>query len=87
MITLTFNSNNISAYIFDDAHDLVSTDTEITCPHFIIADMNSTNSTIHADVTPPEDWQGGKYFFESGAWTPDPDWIDPRLMEIAEREA
>jgi hypothetical protein len=87
MITITFNDTNISAYIFDDGYELVSTDTEITCSDFIIGDMNSTNATIHNGVTPPDDWRGGNYLFDGADWTLNPNWIDSRLHEIAELEA
>ena len=87
MQTITFNDTSVSAYIFDDEHNLVATPTEITCPHFIIGDMNSTNATVHTGVTPPADWQGGNYLFDGSAWTLNPDWTDPKLHEIAELEA
>jgi hypothetical protein len=87
MQTITFNESDISAYIFEDDQNLVATPTEITCPNFIIGDMNSTNATIHTGVTSPEDWQGGKYLFDGTSWTLNPDWTDPRLAEIAELEA
>jgi hypothetical protein len=87
MQTITFNETNISAYIFDDEHNLVATPENITCPHFIIGDMNSTNATIHRGVTSPEDWQGGNYLFDGTSWTLNPNWTDPKLSEIAELEA
>jgi hypothetical protein len=87
MQTITFNESNISAYIFEDEHNLVATGTEITCPHFIIGDMNLTNATVHSGVTSPDDWQGGNYLFDGTSWTLNPDWTDPKLHEIAELEA
>jgi hypothetical protein len=86
MQTITFNESNISAYVFEDEHNLVATPTEITCPHFIIGDMNSTNATVHTGVTSPEDWQGGNYLFDGATWTLNPDWTDPKLSEIARLE-
>jgi len=83
MQTITFNSNNVSAYTFDDAHSLVSTSDSITCPHFVVCDMNSSNSTIHTGVTPPADWQGGRYTFDGTTWTELAGWIDPKVAEIA----
>ena len=77
MKTITFNSNNVSAYTFDDAHDLVATTENITCPHFIIGDLNLTNSTIHEGVTPPADWRGGKYTYADSAWTINPNYVEP----------
>lgn len=84
MQTITFNSNNISAYIFDDAHSLVATTENITCPHFIIGDMNTTNATIHTGVTPPTDWQGCRYTFDGTAWAEVEGWVDPNLPEDME---
>jgi hypothetical protein len=69
MKTITFNTNNVSAYIFDDTCDIVITTNNITCPHFVIGDMNSMNSTLHEDVSPPEDWVGGRYTFDGTTWT------------------
>jgi len=83
MKTITFNSNNVSAYQFDDGVSVVSTTANIVCPEFIIGDMNSTNATIHTDVTPPVDWQGGKYTFDGTTWTEVLGWVDPKVAEIA----
>jgi hypothetical protein len=82
MQTITFNDSSISAYTFDDAHDLVATAENITCPHFVIGDMNTSNATIHTGVTPPADWQGGMYLFDGATWTLNPNWTDPKLAEI-----
>ena len=82
MKTITFNESSISAYTFDDADALIATAENITCPHFIIGDLNSTNATIHTGVTPPTDWQGGMYLFYGTAWTLNPNWTDPKLAEI-----
>jgi hypothetical protein len=83
MQTITFNDSNISAYIFEDEHSLTATAENITCPHFIIGDMNSNNATITTGVTSPADWQGGKYLFDGTDWTENADWTDPTLAEIA----
>ncbi len=77
MKTVIETATNISKYIFDDAHDLTMTATNITCPHFIIGDMNSTNATITEDVTPPEDWAGCKYTLDGNTWALNPDWVEP----------
>ena len=79
MKTIIENGTNISKYIFEDAHDLVATAENITCPHFVICDMNSTNAAIITGVTPPEDWGGCKYSYEGGIWTLNPDWVDPAI--------
>jgi hypothetical protein len=87
MQTITFNESTISAYIFDDAHDLVTTADNITCPYFVIGDMNTSNATIHTGVDSPADWQCGMYLFDGTTWTLNPDWTDPKIREIAELEA
>jgi len=81
MQTITINSSesgdNISAYIFEDGDTITSESDRITCPDFVILDMNSSNSTIHTGVTPPEDWVGGKYFFDGTTWTVNELWEEP----------
>jgi hypothetical protein len=86
MQTITFNDTSVSAYIFDAEHNLVATPENITCPHFIIGDMNSTTATVHTGVTSPVDWQGGKYLFDGAIWSLNPDWTDPKLAEITRLE-
>jgi hypothetical protein len=86
MQTITFNDSNISSYIFEDnATITVSTDS-ITCPGFIICDMNSGNATVTQNVTPPADWKGGKYVFDGTNWIDNPIWNDPQELEIARLE-
>jgi len=87
MQTITFNDSNKSTYIFEDADTLTATAENITTPNFIIGDMNSSNATIHTGVTPPEDWQGGKYLFDGTSWTSNENWTDPKEARIAELKA
>jgi len=86
MKTITFNESNISAYKFEDLDNTTSSAQNITCPEFIIGDMNSTNATIHENVTPPVDWQGGKYTFDGTTWAIVDGWVDPKLAEISRLE-
>jgi len=83
MQTITFNSNNVSAYTFDDAHTLTASADSITTPTFIIGDMNSSNATIHTGTTPPADWQGNRYTFDGTTWAEVTGWVDPKVAEIA----
>jgi len=87
MQTITFNDSTISPYIFEDGDTLTVTAENITTPSFIIGDMNSSNATLHTGVTPPEDWQGGKYLFDGTSWTTNENWTDPVEERIAEIEA
>ena len=78
MKTITHNDrSNLSTYIFADDDTITATAERTTCPDFIITDMNTSNSTIHTGVTPPEDWAGGKYLFDGTTWSANPDWVEP----------
>lgn len=77
MKTLVHNETKESRFVFNDGDGVALTENMIYCPGFNIADMNSTNSTLVENVTPPEDWIGGKYLYDAGAWTLNPNWVDP----------
>jgi len=92
MKTLTFNENNHSPYIFADDKSVVVEAHRITVgdaddPDFYIGDMNSSNATLHLDVTPPDDWEGNRYTFNGSAWTAIEGWVDPKVAQIAELQA
>ena len=73
------NTGNVSIYIFEDEEVLDITDTNITVgapPKFIISDCNSTNTTLHSNVTSPEEWCGHKYTYD-GAWSAVEGWVSP----------
>jgi hypothetical protein len=81
MKTITFNDNNISVYLFADDKALnVQSDKIIVGDpeELIIGDCNSSNVTVHENVTEPDDWYGWKYFYDGTTWTLNPDWVDPR---------
>ena len=87
MKTITFNDTNISAYTFADSDIITASEQGITCPDFVIGDMNASNETIHENVTPPEDWQNGRYTFNGTTWAEVAGWVDPKLEHIAHLEA
>jgi len=81
MKTITFNDSNVSVYLFadDKALDVQSDKIIVGDPEeLIIADCNSSNVTVHENVTEPDDWFGWKYFYDGTTWTLNPDWVDPR---------
>jgi len=86
MQTITFNDNNASVYIFSDSDEITPTESNIKCPRFVIGDMNASNATVHENVTPPEDWQGGRYTFDGVSWASIASWSDPTLDHIARLE-
>ena len=81
MKTITRNDNNISLFLFadDKVIDLQADRTVIGDPEeLIVADCNSSNVTVHENVTEPDDWYGWKYFYDGTTWTLNSDWVDPR---------
>jgi len=78
MKTLT-NTDNVSIYLFEDGEAVSITSSNITVgapPKFIISDCNSTNTTLHSNVTSPEEWMGHKYTY-NGAWAAVEGWVTP----------
>lgn len=84
MKTITRNDNDISLYIFDDV-EIVSVNSDETVVGFpkklTIDDCNSSNVTLHENVTPPEDWFGWKYLFDGAEWILNPNWVEPTVLE------
>ena len=81
MKTITRNEDNISIWMFadDKALDVQSDKIIVGDPEeLIIGDCNSSNVTVHENVTDPDDWFGWKYFYDGTTWTLNPDWVDPR---------
>lgn len=72
MKTIIETSTNISKYLFEDDVSVDMTSEQIIVgdpPRFIIADMNSDNSTLYTDITnAPDDWSGCKYTFDGTTW-------------------
>lgn len=81
MKTITRNEDNLSIWMFadDKALDVQSDKIIVGDPEeLIIGDCNSSNVTVHENVTEPDDWFGWKYFYDGTTWTLNPDWVDPR---------
>ena len=81
MKTITRNEDNISIWMFadDKALDVQSDKIIVGNPEeLIIGDCNSSNVTVHENVTEPDDWFGWKYFYDGTTWTLNSDWVDPR---------
>lgn len=76
----TLVRDNISLYLLADDETVVMTTENIIVgnpPKFIIGDCNSVNTTLHENVTGPEDWVGCKYIFNGTDWTLNPNWVEP----------
>ena len=81
MKTIVENSTSLSKYIFANDDSVTISSDNIVTPNFIIADLNSGNSSMIENVTPPENWSGDRYTFDGSTWTANPDWVDPTLVE------
>lgn len=76
----TLVRDNISLYLLDDDEAVVMTEQNIIIgspPRFIVADCNSSNTTLFEGVTAPADWTGWKYMFDGSNWTLNPDFVMP----------
>lgn len=77
MKTLIENATRESKYIWSDDAVITLGNSMTFTPEFNIGDLNSTNATLVDNVTPPDDWYGCKYLYDAGAWTLNPNWVDP----------
>jgi len=62
-------NNNLVKYVFNgDVNIDVQSDKIVVNGEHIILDMNITNSYVLDSITPPEDYVGGKYYFNDSTW-------------------
>ena len=84
MKTIVDNGNNQSIYLLEDDEELnvTATKIEIGAPvKQIVSDYNSTNTIVHENVEPPDDWIGRKYIFDGTDWSLNEDYEEPRSEE------
>lgn len=75
MKTITRNEENISIFVADDDVEITVQGDRIIIGEpedFIMGDRNSGNSTLHENVTLPEDYHIYKYKFDGTNWTVNP---------------
>jgi len=81
MKTIVETSTKLCKYLLADDVKITATSDTITVgdpAQFIIADLNSGNTTITENVTnAPSDWVGNKYKLDGSTWSANPDWVDP----------
>lgn len=83
MKTIT-NLANLSLHLFDDDEYLNITEDCMSAgvPVKIrISDCNINNVKLFTKTTSPNDWVGGKYFFDGAVWTLNPDYVEPITPE------
>ena len=79
MKTLINTESKVSLYLFADSEtvDVQSSKTVVGDPEtLIIADCNSSNSTLVEGVTEPTEYVGWKYLYDGG-WQSNPDYVAP----------
>ena len=85
MKTIVETSTKLSKYLLADDVTITSTSDNITVgdpAQFIIADLNSGNTTITENVTnAPSNWSGNRYTFDGTSWSANSDWLDPDTIE------
>mgnify|MGYP003660978868 FL=1 len=81
MKTIVETSTKLCKYLLADDVVITATSDNITVgdpAQFIIADLNSGNTTITENVTnAPSDWTGNKYKLDGTTWSANSDWVDP----------
>jgi len=81
MKTIVETSTKLCKYLLADDVTITATSDSITVgdpAQFIIADLNSSNTTITENITnAPSDWVGNKYKLDGTTWSANPDWVDP----------
>ena len=78
MRTLT-NLDGVSLYLVADDETLLVRDDAayIGNPLLIVSDMREGLSVVVEGITPPNDWQPGRYFLIDGKWSLNDDWQEP----------
>lgn len=78
MKTITRKDNNVSKFLLEDNVQVDITTESITIAEpedTIIIDLNSSNTTLHTNVTnAPDDYVGEKYRFDGTTWSLNPDY-------------
>lgn len=91
--TIVRNSDSVSCYLLEDsaAVDLsASPNTTVRNnggKDFDIADLDSSNATVHSGVTAPSGWKGGKHTYNGSAWGDVSGWVDPAAQHLESEKA
>lgn len=77
MQTIIEKFTGVSRFIFEDDAEIILTDTSVITPLFIVGDISRHDVVIVKNVTPPEDWQCGRYQYSVNGWTEVFGWVEP----------
>lgn len=92
MKTIVRKNTNVSLYLVPDATPVLLDENKAQVGadpvEFFVGDCDSSNAVLHENVPDIEGWIPWKYLFDAGAWTLNPDWIDPSTSaEVQSEEA
>ena len=80
MKTIVRKGTNLSLYLVaDDVPVVMDAEmAQIGNPvDMYVFDCTTDTAVLHENVSNPDDWRGGKYLYDAGAWTLNPNWVDP----------
>lgn len=87
MKIITRNSNNEVLFMLDDSIEVTVTDNDISYTEYVseidktidnvIWDLNSSNATVHENVTVPEGAQARRKTFDGTTWADNPNYTEP----------
>ena len=83
MKILKLNADNLVIDVFEDDEvlDVQENKTLVGNPvHMVHSNIDTSNSTIVTDVTPPSDYANGRYMYSDGTWTANESWRDPETI-------
>jgi hypothetical protein len=81
MKTIVRKATNVSLYLLPDITAVVLGAERMQVGahpvEFFVSDCDLSNAVLHENVPDIEGWVPWKYLFDAGAWTLNPDWVDP----------
>jgi len=81
MQTIVQKDTNISLYYLEDSKTVDIGSSQITIsdggtPELVIADLNSSNATLHTNVDDKPDYWGWKYKYDGSSWSNNEDYTE-----------
>lgn len=91
MKVIVENDTNLSTAIAQDGDTVTLVESNLTINGlngitYIYNYLNSSNSTLHQNVTVPDGWYPHKFTFDGEIWALNPDWVEPEapVEEVAQ---
>ena len=86
MQTIVDKRNKLSLFLEDDETLILPMQDHIKIVpsnkiENVIGDLNFFLVNVYENITPPNDWASGKYFYKNNEWTLNPNWSEPIFEE------